>query len=59
MFELKGELSCRHSQFKFLNRSVPIFSVENYNITPKCKRQVKIKTPFHKELSGIAYCQSI
>ena len=27
MFELEGKLSCRHSQFKFPNRSVPIFSV--------------------------------
>ena len=54
MFALEGELSCRHSQFKFLNRSVPIISVEDYNIPPKGKRQVKIKTPFHEELSGIA-----
>ena len=54
MFELEGELSCRHSQFKFLNRLVPIFSVEDYNIPPKGKRQVKIKTPIHEELSGIA-----
>ena len=28
MFELEGKLSCRHSQFKFLNRWVPILSVE-------------------------------
>ena len=32
MFELEDELSCRHYQFKFLNRWVPIFSVEDYNI---------------------------
>ena len=25
MFELEGELSCTHSQFKFLNRLVPYF----------------------------------
>ena len=54
MFELEGKLSFRHSQFKFLNRSVPIFSVEDYNIPLKDKRQVKIKTSFHEELSGIA-----
>ena len=54
MFELEGELSCRHSQFKFLNRSVPIFLVEDYDIHPKGRRQVKIKIPFHEELSGIA-----
>ena len=50
MFELGGELCFRHSQFKFLNRSVPIFSVEVYNMPPKGKRQVKLKTPFHEEL---------
>ena len=54
MFELEGELSCRHFQFKFLNRLVPTFSVNDYNIPPKGKRQVKIKTPFHDEISGIA-----
>ena len=53
MFEVECKLSCRHSQFKFLHRSVPIFSVEDYNIPPKGKRQVKIKIPFHEELSGI------
>ena len=54
MFELEGKLSCRHSQFKFLNRSVTIFSVEDYNIHPKGKGQVKIKILFHEELSEIA-----
>ena len=44
MFELESELSCRYSQFKCLNRYVPICSVEDYNIPPKGKRQVKIKT---------------
>ena len=53
MFQLEDELSCRHSGFKFLNRSVLIFSVEDYNIPPKGKGQVKIKTTFHEQLSGI------
>ena len=54
MFKLEGEQSCKHSQFKSPNRLVPIFSVEEYNIPPKGKMQVKIKTPFHEELSDIA-----
>ena len=39
MFELEGEINCEYSQFKFLNRYVPIFSVENYNIHQKGKRK--------------------
>ena len=29
MFEVEGELSCRNSEFRFLNRAVPIFCSEN------------------------------
>ena len=52
-FELEGEISCRHSQFKFLNRSVPIFSVEDYNIPQKAKDKLKNKAPCNEVSSGI------
>ena len=32
MFEIEGEISCRTSQFKFLNRSLPIFTLSTHRI---------------------------
>ena len=38
MFEVEGELSCRESQFRFLNRAAPLFSLENFSLKPGCKK---------------------
>ena len=46
MFEVEGELSCRNSEFRFMNRAVPLFSMENISIKPKQKRYVKLVAPF-------------
>ena len=46
MFEVEGELSCRESQFRFLNRAVPLFCLENFSLKPGCKRYVKMSVPF-------------
>ena len=54
MFEVEGELSCRNSEFRFLNRAVPIFSMENFSLKPGCKRYVKVTTPFIQPLNGNA-----
>ena len=54
MFEVEGELSCRESQFRFLNRAVPLFSLENFSLKPGCKRYVKMSVPFIEKLNGIA-----
>ena len=48
MFEVEGELSCRESQFRFLNRAAPLFSLENFSLKPGCKRYVKMSVPFMK-----------
>ena len=54
MFEVEGELSCRNSEFRFLNRAVPIFCSENFSLRPGCKRYVKVTTPFTQLLNGYA-----
>ena len=54
MFEVEGELSCRKSEFRFMNRAVPLFCLENFTIKPKQKRFVKLMAPFVNHLNGSA-----
>ena len=48
MFEVEGEHSCRNSEFRFMNRAVPLFCLENTTIKPKQKKYVKLIAPFVK-----------
>ena len=54
MFEIEGEISCRTSQFRFLNRSLPIFALSTHRIKVGAKAYVKAKVPFIEKLSGHA-----
>ena len=54
MFEIEGEVSCRTSQFKFLNRSLPVFPLSTRRIKVGTKAYVKAKIPFIEKLSGHA-----
>ena len=54
MFEIEGEISCRTSQFRFLNRSLPIFTLSTHRIKVGAKAYVKAKVPFVEKLSGHA-----
>ena len=54
MFEVEGELSCRNSEFRFQNRAVPLFCLENFALKPGCKRYVKVTAPFIQQLNGLA-----
>ena len=54
MFEIEGEVRCRTSQFKFLNRSLPIFPISAHRIKTGAKAYVKAKIPFIEKLSGHA-----
>ena len=54
MHEIEGELSPRNSEFRFLNRAVPLFTLENFSLKPGCKRFVKCIAPFPTNLSGTA-----
>ena len=54
MFEVEGELSCRNSEFRFLNRAVPLFCTERFSLKSGCKRYVKLTAPFIHTLNGYA-----
>ena len=54
MFEIEGEVSCCTSQFKFLNRSLPIFPLSTHRIKVGAKAHVKAKVSFIEKLSGHA-----
>ena len=54
MFEIEEEVSCRTSQFKFLNRSLPLFPLSTHRIKVGSKPYVKAKVPFIEKLSGHA-----
>ena len=52
MFEVEGEISCHTSQFKFLNRSLPIFTLSTHRIKVGAKAYMKAKVSFIEKLSG-------
>ena len=54
MFKIEGEISCRTSQFKFLNRSLSTFPLSTHRIKVGAKAYVKAKVPFIEKLSGHA-----
>ena len=54
MFEIEGEVSCHTSQFKFLNRSLPIFPLSTHRIKVGAKAFVKAKVLFIEKLFGHA-----
>ena len=54
MHELERELSPRNSEFRFLNRAVPLFMLENFSLKPGYKRFVKCIAPFPANLTGTA-----
>ena len=45
MFEVEGEHSCRNSEFRFVNRAVPLFRLENTTIKPKQKEICEAHSP--------------
>ena len=54
MFEIEGEVSCHTSQFKFLNRFLPIFPLSTRRIKIGAKASVKAKVQFIEKLLGHA-----
>ena len=54
MHEVEGEHSARHSEFRFLNRTIAIFPEETFTLKPGGKRYVKVVAPFIQQLSGVA-----
>ena len=47
MFEIEGEVSCHTSQFKFLNRSLPIFPLSTHRIKVGAKSMCESQGSIH------------
>ena len=54
LFELEGIINSRDCCFKFLNRSVPIYSQREVVLKPNEQKLVRVKAPFIDEISGMA-----
>ena len=52
MHELEAEHSSRHSEFRIMNRAIPMFPMENFTLKPGDKRFVKFIVPFFSNLTG-------
>ena len=59
VFELEGVINSWDSCFKFLNRSLPIFSKECVVLKPKEQKLIKVKAPFIDEISGLAIIKTL
>ena len=51
--ELEGDLSARDSCFKFLNRSVPLYSKQKVILKPKHQTLVSVAAPFSEKFSAL------
>ena len=54
VFKLEGVINSRDCCFKFLNRSVPIYSEKEIVLKPNGQKLAKVKAPFVDEISGMA-----
>ena len=54
MHELEAEHSSRHSEFRVMNRAIPMFPMDNFTLKPGNKRFVKFIVPFFSNLTGKA-----
>ena len=54
IFELEGVINLQDCCFKFLNRSLPIFSKGRVVLKPKEQKLIEVEAPFIDEISGLA-----
>ena len=52
MHELEAEHSSRHSEFRIMNRAIPMFPMDNFTLKPGNKRFIKFIVPFFSNLTG-------
>ena len=50
MHELEAEHSSRHSEFRIMNRAIPMFPMDNFTLKPGNKRFIKFIVPFFSNL---------
>ena len=53
VFKLEGVKNSQDCCFKFLNRSLPIFTKQHIVLKPKEQKLIKVKAPFIDETSGL------
>ena len=53
MHELEAEHNSRHSEFRIMNRAIPMFNMDNFTLRPGNKRFIKFIVPFFSNLTGI------
>ena len=54
MHELEAEHSSRHSEFRIMNKAIPMFPMDNFTLKPGNKRFIKFIVPFFSNLTGKA-----
>ena len=54
VFKLEGVINSRDCCFKFLNRSVPIFSEKHIILKPNEQKLIKVEAPFIDKILGLA-----
>ena len=59
VFELEGVINSRDCCFKFLNRSVPIFTEKEGILKPNKQKLIKVKAPFVDENSGMVIIKNL
>ena len=59
VFELEVVINSRDCRFKFLNRSVPIYSEKELILKPDEQKLVKVRAPFVDDISGLAIIKII
>ena len=59
VFEIEGVTNSRDCQFKFLNRSIPIYPEKEVVLNPDELKLVKVKALFVDGISGLAIIKII
>ena len=54
VYELEGVIDSHEPCLKFLNRSIPFFSIEQVILKPKEHKYTTVVAPFVEDISGMA-----
>ena len=59
MFEVEGELSCRNSEFRFLNRAVPIFCYREFLTEARLQEVCQGDNPIHSTFEWLCHSENL
>ena len=57
IFELEGVIDSCETCFRFLSRSIPIFSRKQVVVKPGERKLIPTEMPFVEEISGMYFCR--